>query len=1582
MKVKKQLLIFVALMLLLMGAASATDVSNDTIGSDTPESIAEDTSAQEEVAMEETTTPTMDVEKNKAEQKINKITREEKTLKTASSYDVETYQELREVLTNINDEYITVNIKDNIKLDDSIHLKSNLNFGVRAYVTINGEGKTIDGDHRHFFLDIDQYMEVTINNLTVNNCTAAPSLYDGSQLTGGGAIINRDTLILNNTRFNNNRAELFAGAIWNYDTLIVDNSEFNNNTAHVDNLSANDVGLGGAIYGGSLIVNNTRFNNNTADYGGAIYTQYNIFTVDNTEFNNNHAYNFGGAINYPGFKNLNGDAGSIINQDGISSVMNSIFNNNTADRVGGAIDGGGILTVTNSQFNNNNAHGLYIEDELFGLMMIGGYGGAISNSRNLTVTDSEFNNNHADNFGGAIRGGETLTVTNTRFNNNSAYWWDGAIDCREGSYNVTDTTFYKNTPAKFFIDQDNYIKLEENGTYINVSNIAVIVDGKDIYNGPLYEIAAIPHPLAYCDVSDGNHLVKLIVNGTNITNNEYILSDTIDVTYQNLIDTIENATMDMTLKLEEGLPYNILETITLDKPGITITIDGNGQTINGMQNQVFHINSGSSLVLKNITITNAEAEDGGAIYNEGNLTIIDSTLINNQATSGGAIYNSYGNLTITDTTLNNNTAKDGGAIRTLYGSVTITSSTLNNNQATTTATGEFTYVDALGGAISNLYGSVTITDTTLNSNQATSTSTGNRNLGAHARGGAIYNTGTLTITDTTLNSNQATATASSTGEFRTVEAYAYGGAICNTRTLTITDCTLKNNQVMATATGFDAIVDVNALGGAIYNNKRNYNITGTSFYNNAPANIIINDEKRIDVIEEEDSFVSIGKFIIIADGKEIGTGTGIDNLTQFSIGDEYKNVEIVINGTDGKTLNNRYMLRGFSVEVHNYTELVEAMEKAQNDNYNSYIINLLPGYYNATKSITWEESETKNLIINANGLTLDGKGLYQFIKVGTELNLTLTNITLKNYKATNGGAIDNRGTLDITHSTLINNQASQGGALINYGNLTVTNSTFGNNDASNGAAIANFGNISVTENNFIANTGNEMGNVIESLDNAIIEDNINAETSRYGSTIYTDGENVRITGNTFYDVLSTSITISTNSSNPKVNDKVTLTLILKDQFDSPVCGENITIDQTTNVTTNPEGIASIEYTINSNETQITASYDGKEGEYSAVTGTSVILAQKLGTQLMVDNINSTVGDAFTITGTLEDENNNPLIQETVHIIVDNQMYTATSNEKGEFNTSVTISKSGKYNLTANYNGNDKYEISNTTQTVTINRKESKVTVNDITSVTCNDNVTITGKITDIEGNPLGHVNVFVYLNGEEQHVTTYRTGIFKATYITTTVGEQEVIVKYKGNTKYLASNATTTFTTSCIKLVMFTVKPVTYRDNYTIQGKLTDHEGNIITGAEVQLTINGETVTLTTDKKGRYTYKARALALGNFTVTATYNGEEPYNQVSVSKVLSVTKRATTLIIDEIQDTTVGTPTTISGKLTDDLGTAYKNCNIYVTINGEKQHIYTNTKGIFTCTYTPTSAGTQNVTVTYKGNTNYLGDKVTKSFTVN
>lgn len=61
------------------------------------------------------------------------------------------------------------------------------------------------------------------------------------------------------------------------------------------------------------------------------------------------------------------------------------------------------------------------------------------------------------------------------------------------------------------------------------------------------------------------------------------------------------------------------------------------------------------------------------------------------------------------------------------------------------------------------------------------------------------------------------------------------------------------------------------------------------------------------------------------------------------------------------------------VNMTSYNQLVRAIENATNYGFTSYKINLLPGDYNATTSMTLEESDLKNIIINGNNNTLDGR---------------------------------------------------------------------------------------------------------------------------------------------------------------------------------------------------------------------------------------------------------------------------------------------------------------------------------------------------------------------------------------------------------------------------------------------------------------------------------------------------------------------------------------------------------------------------------------------------------------------------------
>jgi len=235
--------------------------------------------------------------------------------------------------------------------------------------------------------------------------------------------------------------------------------------------------------------------------------------------------------------------------------------------------------------------------------------------------------------------------------------------------------------------------------------------------------------------------------------------------------TITNATGTVTTN---GTIY--IAPGTYNESGITInkdmTITGENQEntiINGQQsgNSIFHILSGITANINNLTLTNNTAESGGAIYNKygGNLTVTNCTFTNNTATGdGGAICN-WENLTVTNCTFTNNTARSGGAIF-QDGVISLTNCTFTNNTAA-----------CYGGVIYNDLGSLTVTNSTFADNAAED-------------GGVIKNSGDLSMFNCTFTNNTAAN---------------YGGAICNYGGLSVINSTFTNNTAS------------NGNSGAIYN---------------------------------------------------------------------------------------------------------------------------------------------------------------------------------------------------------------------------------------------------------------------------------------------------------------------------------------------------------------------------------------------------------------------------------------------------------------------------------------------------------------------------------------------------------------------------------------------------------------------------------------------------------------------------------------------------------------------------------------------------------------------------------------------
>lgn len=152
------------------------------------------------------------------------------------------------------------------------------------------------------------------------------------------------------------------------------------------------------------------------------------------------------------------------------------------------------------------------------------------------------------------------------------------------------------------------------------------------------------------------------------------------------VDDAKNKTGQITIMLGNGI-YQTNGTIIFNNPNATITINGNGQTIDGNHQRAFIIMKASSVVITNIKIKNCHSGNGGAIVNNVTLTVTQSEFTNNTAwkerEGGGAIEN-HETLTVIKSEFTNNAAlgnyDEWGAIEN-YGTLTVTQSQFGKNRA-------------------------------------------------------------------------------------------------------------------------------------------------------------------------------------------------------------------------------------------------------------------------------------------------------------------------------------------------------------------------------------------------------------------------------------------------------------------------------------------------------------------------------------------------------------------------------------------------------------------------------------------------------------------------------------------------------------------------------------------------------------------------------------------------------------------------------------------------------------------------------------------------------------------------------------
>ena len=1392
---------------------------------------------------------------------------------------------------------------------------------INKNIRIDGKGHTIDAKNLGRIFSIGEGFAVTLTNATLINGKAVE----------GGAIYNDGSLTLSDVKLSDNAADGYGGAVFNNGELVVSDSVFDSND--IVNRGSASVDYGGAAiynwYDGILTVSGSNFTNNIKNYKngdrlvGAVATIGDA-TISDSYFVNN-AGRWGGAIT---------TSGALIAGDDVNTltVSGSTFKENGGLYGAGIFVWGSDFTVSDCVFDKNTASGK-------GNMTPNNNNGAAIEVTDTNkaiagiITGSNFTNNKAQ-YGGAIDICEgNIKITDSEFVNNSADVEGGAIDISTVKGNPEVSI----SGSKFINNSASY-----GGAIVNVKDLTVR-NTEFVNNTP---------DAIFNYVGFGGNLDLGIENFTDLQNAIGLVTGTLTLN-QNVVMTDDEAA-------------NFVNGVIINK---NIRIDGKGHTIDAKNlGRIFEIDGGFAVTLTNVTLTNGKADNGGAIYNFGNLDLVHVNFVNNTAKYGGAIMNYAYGLVLDDSTFTNNTAKIGGAIYNSADCFVVGNSTFANNTATSNGgvifnygigfvVGNSTFVNNSAadgaGAILNGGRGFVVGNSTFANNTATSKGGAIYNYGigfvvgnstfannTAEDAGAVYNEGDNSVVgNSTFVNNTATSIGGAiinngklvvdNSAFEDNAANYYGGAIFNWDDLQVTNSAFDGNDILVR--NIRAMDNVDHGGAAIYNWKNGkLDISKSNFTNNIKnyknGNLLVGAVATIGDATISDSYFvnNSGRW----GGALSVMGGESSSATNF----------IDIDGT--KFVNNSALYGGaMFVWGSNYS-----ISNSVFDNNSAF----------GKGNMTPNNNNGGALVVTQGNIPISG---------------TIINSNFTNNKAQYGGAAwINEGTVDISNSNFINNTATVEAGAIGFEpaytkiTATVYGTNFINNTAGvDGGAIYSSGDLRISDSDFDNNKAQKAD---------IIYSNINGLLSINGNNYsnYTENKAPIINLAGIETISSDGGVIITVLDNKTVNvcygDVVTLHAIItvdgvlvanQDLSFSVYNGEDVVVCKA-NSLLNGSYVAT--YKINDviNKT-VSIVYDGPEVHIN----TGILNVSKANPDLTVGALNITVGDLeiITVTGPKDATG---LITLTLNGI-DYILPIYNGEAKFYFQDLVY----GTYDVSASYSGDNHYVAAENSTVFKVDKVLANLNIH-VEDITFGENgLVIITLPSDIDGSI-----VTVNVNGKVYPVDI-ENGFGKLPLRELDACDYTISAVFAGNDKYLpgVSNALLTVSKADPALNVL-ISDVGYDGVFNINVALTGVDAIGLNG-NVIVTVNNKNYSVNI-VNGKGTAVGVKLAAGTYDFTAAWAGNDNYNAVGDSGKFSVAK-VDSIIDVAVSDIKVGEDAVISVKLLSDA-----TGSVTVTVNG-KDYTETVVNGVANVKVADLKAGTYDVAVKYSGDNNYNAAVATSSFTV-
>ena len=312
-----------------------------------------------------------------------------------------------------------------------------------------------------------------------------------------------------------------------------------------------------------------------------------------------------------------------------------------------------------------------------------------------------------------------------------------------------------------------------------------------------------------------------------------------------------------------------------------------------------------------------------------------------------------------------------------------------------------------------------------------------------------------------------------------------------------------------------------------------------------------------------------------------------------------------------------------------------------------------------------------------------------------------------------------------------------------------------------------------------------------------------------------------------------------------------------------------------------------------------ATVEGTENYYLGIIADYISVTPKSDTDLTIDvPLVLVYSDEFNITGVLTDENDDPVANATIELLIGNTIVdTTTSNSQGQVSFTKSPVSMGNHTFQLRYNGDTGYYA--TTSSIvsrTINKETSVLNVSlplDNANYYDYENIAVTGTLYDNDGDLIDNATVKVYNSStllESVNVSNGSFSISNLSDIAGTLGDYTLTIIYEGNDYYTASSVNRTI--HIIEEILYddisltsdkSILSYNDRESATLTAQLKNGASDVaISGVAIEWFVDGVSKgSINTNNSGRSVFTYNSAGVGDVTIEAKLSS-------SVSETYSLT----------------------------------------------------------------------------------------------